>query len=319
MERGRFIISLDFELHWGWPEKWKLEETKDYFIETRKAIPNILKLFNDNGIKASWATVGFLFAKNKTQLLEYTPKLSPTYEHKEISSYNFIQSIGDNEENAPFHFAPSLIQQIIETPGQELSSHTFSHFYCNEVGQTAEQFNADLEAAQAIAKENFNTNLSSLVFPRNQFNIAYLDIAKKNGIKVIRTNPNIWVWNKNYGKLTQVFRALDTLLPISKSVCFETPKEIDGMIHLPASRFYRPYDKSEKIIQNFKLNRIKNEMTYAAKHNKNYHLWWHPHNFGYYPAENIAQLVELINHFKHLEKKYSFTSANMIDFSLNKI
>jgi hypothetical protein len=38
-----------------------------------------------------------------------------------------------------------------------LASHTFSHYYCNEVGQTATQFREDLKAAQqaAIAKQKY--------------------------------------------------------------------------------------------------------------------------------------------------------------------
>lgn len=59
------------------------------------------------------------------------------------------------------------------------------------------------------------------------------------------------------------------------------------MIEIPASRFFRPFKNNEKIIQRLKLNRIKNEMTFAAKKGRNYHLWWHPHNFG----ENIIEKI----------------------------
>lgn len=315
---GKFIISLDFELHWGGVEKWDIGKKESYFLETRKIIPELLSIFKENDIRATWATVGFLFAKNKSQLLDFSPTLRPTYEQQELSYYSFINNIGDNEESAPCHFAPSLIKKIIDTPGQELASHTFAHYYCNEIGQTVDQFDADLKAAQAISLANFGTSLKSLVFPRNQFNSAYLNVAKKNGIKVIRTNPNVWFWNKDYGKLTPVFRALDTLVPISKSVSFNNPKDIDGIIHLPASRFYRPYKESERTIQKLKLNRIKSEMTYAAKRNLNYHLWWHPHNFGDYPKQNITQLLEIIAHFKMLKTKYNFTSNNMIDFAIEE-
>lgn len=63
-----------------------------------------------------------------------------------------------------------------------------------------------------------------------------------------------------------------------------------------------------------KLRRIKREMTYAAKHNRNYHLWWHPHNFGNDIKTNSDQLVEILNHFNVLKEKYNFTSSNMGDF-----
>ena len=60
------------------------------------------------------------------------------------------------------------------------------------------------------------------------------------------------------------------------------------------------------------MNRIKKEMLYAAINNKNYHLWWHPHNFGENVAENMNQLKEIIDYFNELRLKYDFSSSNMI-------
>jgi peptidoglycan/xylan/chitin deacetylase (PgdA/CDA1 family) len=313
MDKGNFIISLDLELHWGGAEKWDLEKKRKYFTDTLHFIPELLEIFNKNSIRSTWATVGFLFAKDKTQLLDFSPKLIPSYERKELSYYNIFESLGDNEIVDPFHFAPSLINRILNTPGQELATHTFSHYYCNEPGQTPEQFDADLKAAQAIAKENFGIILQSLVFPRNQLNKDYLEIARNNGIVVVRSNPNVWFWDTNYGKLTRIFRAIDTLMPISKSVSFSKIKQKKGLFSVPASRFFRPYKHSEEKIQKLKLSRIKGEMSYAAKKNKNYHLWWHPHNFGEDVENNKKQLLEIIEHFKLLKEKYNFSSANMID------
>lgn len=311
--QGKFIISLDFELHWGGAEKWDLEKKHKYFSDTIQFIPELLEIFKENSIRSTWATVGFLFANDKKQLLDFSPNLTPSYKRKELSYYNIFESLGENEVLDPFHFAPSLIKRILDTPGQELASHTFSHYYCNEMGQSVNQFDADLKAAQAIAKKNFGVVLQSLVFPRNQYNRDYLEVARKNGIKVLRSNPDVWFWNKNFGKLMPIFRALDTLMPISKSVCFSQIAEHNELLHLPASRFFRPYKKSEEKIQRFKINRIKREMSYAAKKNKNYHLWWHPHNFGEDIKNNKNQLLEIIEHFKILNERYNFTSANMID------
>ena len=315
MGKGKFIISLDFELNWGGVEKWDLKNKKEYFEKTIQLIPELLTIFKENEISCTWATVGFLFAKNKKQLLDFSPKLKPSYVSKKLCYYSYFSKLGNNELEDPFHFAPSLIKQIINTPRQEIASHTFSHYYCNEEGQTGEQFNEDLKAIQAIANYNFGVTLKSLVFPRNQFNESYLDIAKENGIEVIRTNPNVWFWKKKMGVFAALFRALDTLMSISYPLCFDSvPNYKNGLVHLPASRFFRPYKKHERKIQNYKLRRIKNEMTYAAKHNKSYHLWWHPHNFGEDIGNNKKQLIEILDHYKMLHKKFNFESVNMIDF-----
>ena len=315
MGNGKFIISLDFELHWGSVEKEKLEAKKKYFDTARESIPIVLNLFEKYKIHATWAIVGFLFAKNKEQLISYIPKNKPTYKNDKLSYYKLIENndIGLNEKQDPYHYAPSLISQIINTPNQEVATHTFSHYYCNEKGQNRNQFDSDLKAAQRIAKENFNIELKSLVFPRNQFNSEYVAIAKNIGIKVVRSNPNVWFWNNNF-KLQSIARAVDTLIPISSSLTFKgvTTNKNDVLL-LPSSRFLRPYMESEKGIQGMKFMRIKNEMLIAAKNNRNYHLWWHPHNFGYSMKENLIYLEKILSYYEKLNIKYGFTSKSMIE------
>ena len=321
MTNGKFIISLDFELHWGAAEKWDLATKKDYFDTTRKSIPQVLSLFEKYGIHATWATVGFLFAKNKQQLLDFLPKQRPSYDNKILSYYRLIDGneVGESEIDDPYHYAPSLIAKILKTPGQELGTHTFCHYYCNEPGQNAAQFESDLQAAQALSKENFGVGLQSLVFPRNQFNPEYTEIARQNGIKVIRTNPDVWFW-KSDSKLMALARAADTLFPISGSLTFTDAKPAVGkVLHLPASRFLRPYTEKEKIIRSLKLDRIKSEMESAAKHKKAYHLWWHPHNFGYSVTENLQDLELILQHYQKLNSQYGMLSQSMAEMYSSEI
>ena len=316
MEKGTFVISLDFELHWGVADIWDLDDRLEYFDTTRKSIPLVLDLFTKHKIHATWATVGYLFATDRAQLLSFFPKKLPTYSKYSLSNYTLFNKnlVGENEEEDPYHFAPSLIELILKTPNQELGSHTFSHYYCNEEGQTAEDFNLDLEAAQKIAKENFNIHLESLVFPRNQVNDEYLEIAKQNGIKVVRTNPDVWFW-KMQSKGIGFARAIDTLISISKTVTFDNYflKKNTSILSLPASRFLRPFAVRESSIQKLKVNRIKNEMLYAARNGRNYHLWWHPHNFGYSLDSNLEMLEDILSYYEELNEKYEFSSKTMIE------
>jgi hypothetical protein len=53
-------------------------------------------------------------------------------------------------------------------PGQEIGTHTFSHYYCLEPGQQPEQFEDDLKAAIAVSKAK-GIDTKSIVFPRNQY------------------------------------------------------------------------------------------------------------------------------------------------------
>lgn len=315
MKPGNLIISLDFELHWGAAERWNLELMKPYFDNTRRIIPLMLQLFEANNIKVTWATVGFLFAKNREQLLEFLPQEKPAYVDPMFNSYNLFHKnkVGECEASDPYHFGYSLIKKILNTEAQELASHTFSHYYCNEPGQNVQRFEEDLNAAQKISRQNFGIELRSLAFPKNQFNARYLTTAYNAGIKIVRSNPDVSFWQvrKKYNPL---LRAADTLFPISKPLSFRfSPNDHESPILLPASRFLRPYSHKERWIQFLKFRRVKAEMSYAAKTGRSYHLWWHPHNFGHYPNENMEYLAAIIKHYKYLEGRYGFASKCMAD------
>ena len=54
-------------------------------------------------------------------------------------------------------------------------------------------------------------------------------------------------------------------------------------------------------------------MYFAAKNNLNYHLWWHPHNFGEDIDKNMEQLENIIKYYQYLNSKFNFISKNMIN------
>lgn len=318
MSKGIFTVSLDFELHWGGVEKRTLPAYAPYFLNTRKAIPRMLELFAGYGVHATWATVGFLFHESLRDLQDNLPAHQPAYPDSTISTYAYMRHhlIGPDETEDPFHFAPSLIRAIAATDGQELGTHTFSHYYCNEPGQSLETFREDLAAAQRIAAV-YQTTLRSLVFPRNQYNEAYLKECYAQGIRAVRSNPASWFWTitipgeENMWK--RINRGADAFLPLSKTSFrldqLYAPKGVP--LCIPASRFLRPYDPKIGLLNTLRLQRIKNEMTYAARQGEIYHLWWHPHNFGWYPDQSIAGLLQLLEHYAQLKIKYGMVSMNM--------
>src|SRR5690606_9244993 len=115
----------------------------------------------------------------------------PSYLQQKFSPYDWVMHKSVPES---YLFAPDLIQLILQTPGQELGSHTFSHYYTLADGQTEAQFRQDLQAAQKIAMEKYGVKLTSLVFPRNQLNLIYLGICWEEGFTAIRSNPVDWYW-----------------------------------------------------------------------------------------------------------------------------
>ena len=308
-----FIISLDFELHWGRFDKTPMEGNEQYYLQTRQAIPKILQLFEEFNMEATWATVGMLFAKDLQEWEQFSPVDKPSYSQQKFSAYHWLKRNHVGEE---FLFAPDLIKTILNTKGQELGSHTFSHYYTLADGQTPNQFRQDLQAVQQVAKEKLGVVLSSLVFPRNQFNQIYMKICREEGFTTIRSNPSDWYWKDTSQEslIKKIFRTGDTMVPLGKTSSYplsEIQVGDDFPLMLPASRFFRPYHSRLTLLNRLKMKRILHEMTYAAQKGEVYHLWWHPHNFGRNPQKSLEELKEILKHYGKLRSQYGMLSRNM--------
>lgn len=316
---GICTVSLDFELHWGGFEKWPLNDHyRAYFKNTRESIPKLLSLFAQSRLHVTWAAVGLLMHTKREELMAHLPELKPTYNISDLSAYDFMEkeSIGDGESDDPYHYAGSIIDQIKKVPGQEVGTHTFSHYYCNESGQTVQQFRDDIRAAKKSAHK-YNLGLKSLVFPRNQFNEDYLEVCYEEKIEIVRINPVDWWWQINStqeeSKWKRLNRGMDAYFSIGgkTSYTWNDIKKSKGVLLMPASRLLRPYNPKEFFLNSFKIERIKKEMSIAAKNNEVYHLWWHPHNFGLYTQQNLNGLIEITNHFQKLNQEFGMVSMNM--------
>ena len=94
-------------------------------------------------------------------------------------------------------------------------------------------------------------------------------------------------------------------------------KKIEKKIphNIPSSYFLRPVKSGKSLLKLFKLWRIKGQMTQAAKKDKVFHIWWHPHNFGNDIQANLSFLKEIISHFNFLKERYNMESLNMSEVS----
>lgn len=304
------IVSLDFELFWGMQDGWELSEYADHVLGGREAIPRMLALFQKHGIHATWATVGFQFAHSEEELRKFFPDQLPTYANEKLSAYRCFGSIGKNEQEAPCFYAPSLIEKIAATPGQEIGSHTFSHYYCRETGQTTGQFRADMQAARDIGAA-YGYALKSVVLPRNQCEPEYTGVLTELGFTAYRDEENDWIHEKvKFRPLMRILRLADVYLPLTGQGGY-APKIEDGIVNLVGSRMYKPYFKPLAFLEGLKVRRIKKQMLHAAKHGLTFHLWWHPHNVGVRTDLHMRQLEEIFGCYDELKEKYGMRSLNM--------
>jgi peptidoglycan/xylan/chitin deacetylase (PgdA/CDA1 family) len=316
------VISLDFELHWGVRDQIPPDGSyRQNLLGEWEAVPRMLALFKEFDIAATWATVGFLFAKSKQELEEFSPSIRPIY--KDPALYPYDEPIGESEMNDPLHFAPSLIEAIRRTPRQELACHTFSHYYCLEPGQNRETFEADLNSALAIAKKN-GVRFRSIVFPRDQHNPDYDDLLVDAGITCYRGSQPRHAYRATKAaketrlrrKLKSTAGLLDYYVRVSgaHTVSWEAIQEGCGRLcNIPGSFFMNPYSPRGKRFERLRLQRIIQNIKQAAVSGEVFHIWWHPHNFGLHPDQNIAFLRRLVEAFCRYRDHYGMRSMSMAE------
>lgn len=313
---GKFVISLDFELLWGVRDHSDKPSYGQNVLGARDAVPRMLELFEANGIHATWATVGFLFCQTKEELMASLPEERPKYANPRLSNYSYLDEVGEDERTDPYYFGASLVDAIRQTPGQELATHTLSHFYCLEDGQTLPAFEADLVAAKQLADRQ-GISFKSIVFPRNQFSAAHLRVCAGHGITHYRGNPSGWAYRAakcaDQTPAKRILRLIDAYSGVLGTQVFMQEQD-DNPSDVPASRFLRPCAGKLAAFHPLHLAAIKRDITNAAKAGRGYHLWWHPHNFGINLDVNMEGLRLIIDHFTTLRDCYGMQSRAMGSF-----
>lgn len=316
---GALVISLDFELHWGVRDHVGRDDALYRRLDqARRAVEGMISVFTDRHIRATWATVGFLFASNRGELEAHVPREQPTYRRPELDPY--VETIGLDEEHDPEHLAGSLVDLIASGAGQELGSHTFSHYYCLEPGQSEATFRADLAAAQSIARWR-GRELTSLVLPRNQWNPTYADAVLDAGFLCIRGPQHTWGHHAGGGRnktmLRRAARLADTYVGVAAppTTAWSDVVLQSGLCDVPASAFLRPFNPARAWAEPLRLARLRSGMRHAARRGRIFHLWWHPHNFSQHQSENFAMLEQILDEFDRLAATEGMQTQNMGDIS----
>jgi len=311
------VISLDFELHWGVRDKCAPDGPyRNNLLGARKAIPQILDLFEEFHVAATWATVGFLFAESRHDREKFAPAVRPQYTDSRLDAYS--EPTGDGEDDDPLHYGLSLIEQIRSRARQEIATHTFSHYYCLEPGETREAFAADLRSAVAIAQRR-GIDLRSIVFPRNQLRPGYEELLREAGIVCYRGNEPNWMYRpRPRSQETIAVRAprlLDHYVSLSgpKVVRWDEILQPNGLCNVRSSMFLRPYSAQRKSLESARLRRIAGGIRAAAEQRGIFHLWWHPHNFGVQTEQNLQFLRSVLQVYSGCRRTHGMLSLSMVD------
>jgi len=314
-QTGALVISLDFELHWGVRDHVGRDDPLYRRLPAaRRAVTDMVALFAERGIEATWATVGLLFASTRQELASHRPDVRPSYRRPELDPYG--EEVGIDEERDPEHLAGSLVELISRTPGQEVGSHTFSHYYCLEAGQDETAFRADLAAARSIATAR-GLRPTSLVLPRNQWNPDYATAVLDSGFTCYRGPQPTWGHaSGTAAQRTRLRRGASLVESYAgtsppPTVAWDRVCEPSGLCNVPASAFLRPFDPGRRWLEPRRLARLRSGMRSAARRGRIFHLWWHPHNFSDHRAENMGVLERLLDEFAVLATTEGMRSLSM--------
>jgi peptidoglycan/xylan/chitin deacetylase (PgdA/CDA1 family) len=315
---GALVISLDFELHWGVRDHLRPHDPPyGRLKESRRAAAELVALFSSRHIRATWATVGLLFASTRREAEAYLPDERPHYERPELNPY--VEPIGPDEEHDPEHLAGSLVDLIAGTAGQEVGSHTFSHYYCLDRGQNEASFRADLAAAQAIARWR-GLELTSLVLPRNQWNPAYAAAVLDLGFRCIRGPQPTWRHRPGpSGDDGSIVRRGARLADAyvggapPPTTAWNQVLQPSGLCDIPASAFLRPFSPGRRRLEPLRVARLASGLRQAARRGRIFHMWWHPQNFSEHRSENFGVLERVLDEFDRLATTEGMQSLSMGD------
>lgn len=310
--RSNFVISLDFELAWGVRDLDWYSTFADSIRRVPQVVDRTLALFEQTGTAATWATVGLLMCDSAEDAREQAPTLRPAYRRPELDPYRKLEVGGSAEREHALWFAPDLVRRMSSVPGQEVATHTFSHFYCREEGGTGDALIADLAAAAKVHRRH-RLPFESIVFPRNQAAPVHIQSCAASGIRRFRGNPDTGLCPSQPRRATSLAfrlgRIIDDHVRLVRSPA--RPRKVSTLLDVPASRFLRPAGPNRALAR-IRVRRILNEMTRVAACGGTYHLWWHPHNFGADPHANAEMLRVILEHRQRLARR-GMRSVTMAD------
>lgn len=309
---GAFIISLDFELFWGVADIASIELWEEKIKKVYEIVPRTLALFKQYGIHATWATVAGIMVDNENELYKYIPKNLPEQTKKIIDKFDFE----DKHKCIPAFmlFGKELVEMVRDTEGQEIGTHTFTHYYCDKKDSNPEDFYYELQTACMIMENKGYGECRSVVFPRNQVSQQFVSAMPKD-IKAYRGPIPGYIdkLKKKHKRIGTIVWYLDHYLPLQDSTFFGDEIDENEIYNVKLSRLFKAYKKKYSFAEKMKIWRYKREMEHAAKNGKIYHICWHPHNFSTFTDKNFEQLEELLKKYNELREKYGMLSINMAE------
>lgn len=286
LERGTFVVSLDFELAWGTRGRPSAGKVNEHLAGARAAIDQLLELFERYEVSATWVVVGGLLLGGAKR----HPLLSdPRYDDVPI---------GDCRSQ-PNWFAEDLIEKIVgcRVP-QEIGCHTLTHMYVNESAESRQQLDWELGEFVELFKKLGLPRPLSFIFPKHYMH--HFDLLAEHGFKCYRGPESGWFERLPVSHLRGALRLLNSRL--RRTPVVGLPRAVaNGLIEVPSSHFYAPFQSVGKFVSlGDRVAQGVAGLNAAAKQRKVYHLWTHPFNLGKDSGVLLGGWEGILKHFQSL-------------------
>lgn len=303
----QLIVSLDFELYWGVHDRVSLDDARSRMLETRDVVRRLLDMFARRQVRATWATVGLLMCQDQGDAITRLPAVRPHYADPRHDPYRVLTRLRPSDRMACF--APDLVQRIVDTPGQELASHTFSHYLCREPGVDPASWSADLVAARSTASRW--AEVTSLVFPRNGYRDEHLAAAARAGFRTFRGVSAREQRLMRTPTVGRIVRLVDAYAGRSGT---HRPRVGDRqqLLDVPGDRFLR-FRPRLPWLTGRHVQRVFDELDTAARMGHTFHLWWHPHDMAADIDAGFGLLSHVLDRARQLSDHYGLRSCTMQD------
>jgi peptidoglycan/xylan/chitin deacetylase (PgdA/CDA1 family) len=266
MAAGKLTISVDLELAWGvWdhltPDDLRLAESAE-----RPICAALIELFDRHQVPATWAVVAALLDE-ASAAARPGPKAC--------------------------WFAPDIVERLIKSrAGHEIGSHSGRHIYFDSA--SAAEARADLEFARHLHRAH-GLSFDSFVFPRAA--TGHLDIVADVGLKVVDNGDVGWVESaralgRRAGKIANL---TDKLLPIPPRPA--TVERRGKLIHIAKSMLLMGRNGLRRfVLPPVTRAKLRSGLARAQTTGGTFHLWFHPSNFYFRRAEQLATLDWFLDH-----------------------
>ena len=185
--KGAATISADFELEWAF-RGLRLDDQKLMGVRSRRNMPNVLRILEEQSIPITWATVGHLFLESCERgscgLAHPGMPRPPKNPHWKGDWY--VHDPCTNVEKDPGWYAPDLITMVMSSQVEhEIGTHSFSHIEFSNDTSNEVLVRRELEECN-IVMERFGLSPKSLVYPRNRMGHQYLALISDCNITSVR-------------------------------------------------------------------------------------------------------------------------------------